>query len=309
MRSKFQNSLLGAYLWTLLVALVWPVSALEELLADEPVSIGVSDFSGEGSLLDAKSDLGWLVLAAATRPLLSSATPPGLSIRLDQAEAMTLDAERREWTFLVQNSPAFTNQQPVTERDVLYSLQRCQQLGSFPQISFRDNRSFTEAEGMRGTIIARFETAPASKEVNEQFLSQLTQCPILHEDSARALGTLLGSGTALTGSGEYQVQSVQSGKSVELLRVGRAGRGPEKIQIRSFRDGDHGLTALRLGTIDLMVSADETLLQKAQADETLRVSICGGRNLLFRRGLVVECSPTTGPKLEVGKLHYNFKNT
>jgi hypothetical protein len=204
---------------------------------------------------------------------------------------MKMDSDFSTWFFRLARERRFTSGAPLTFEDVQYSIERCQEKGLLRSI-----KSVNSYPAERGSVGSWVEiTLNSNGGLSANFPQQLSNCPILQSDISRLFDRDNDRGTAVVGAGSHAVtefdlrrkQLVLSGIYRSRSRV----QSPNKLVLRGLASDREGLTALRVGTVDMLVYKDKEVRSLVLADDTLRTSDCDGYQLAYRKDLKVACDP------------------
>ncbi len=127
-------------------------------------------------------------------------------------------------------------------------------------------------------------------------LHLFTTCPIIRSESFRVFGSFLGSGTALQGFGEWTLRSISH--SGDRLLIDRDGG--RSVIVGVATDGDRLLASLRRGLLFGFLTENQSAIDKAKEDPTLRVTPCNQYHFLSRAGTAPRCNDIVG--LEINSL-------
>jgi hypothetical protein len=263
----------------------------------EPMAIGVPQFSPDLDYLHSDHPAAMLVRRAVGLPLVEEIAPaqPGApsKLRLRAADEVSASTDRRSLSLRISRGARFADGRRVGAADALYSLEMCRKAGALAGATFTSREIDRGVQGIEEWI--DISSAPSAEKPDPQLGTALGKCPILEKRSAVLFGPELGHGSMLVGCGLYHISHFQLGRQVVLQRSGEDRRPlkslPEVVTIRGFSELEQGLTALRLGNIDALFSPNGEVVEKARKDETLVVSRCSGYDVVFRRGLRLDCLP------------------
>jgi hypothetical protein len=288
----------GTGLWTIVVlsyllsALLWRAT----VLSAEPLSLGFPLVSGKLSVLDGAQSVAYFARDAVCAFLVRS-VPVGQhgksSMELDLADYVNYDPEAGLWSLRLRPGASFPNGRSVLASDVEFSLKRCAGKGALSGARLREMRR-REAE-------LWFDFEVSSQERIAGLIEDLSGCAIVEQQSSVVFGTELGSGTSLVSPGKWGIADYAPGNSLWLSRYRDDGTLEGAVlELRMFKDPNHGLTALRTGTIAALFTSDAGVLARAGSDETLTLSKCyaGSRaesDVIVRKGFEFSCYPGLNP--------------
>lgn len=277
------------------------------LVQAEDITLGFPAFSKNLNIVHSDHPLARFVSQAVSRGLIQR-IEPGQSerFRLDVSDSFRVSADYREWMFRLPQGLRFSNGMEVGPSDVQGSLQECKTQGELRGVE--ELSLAKEARSLGGReeawIALRLSPAAATEGTKrENFLADLEHCRIFQERLRRIFGDDFGYGTNIVSLGRYRIIGFNRGKEYRLQRRALRGgerTGVEKLALRGFQDARHGLTALRLGTIDAFFTKDKAVLERAKDDETLKIASCLSYFLISRGSLVYRCEPA----LEVTSFQY-----
>ncbi len=261
--------------------------------AAEEITIGVPPFSRDINLISDTHPLTFIVRSALGRTLVAPQQYSEHEVRLDLADLIKISPEGRFLRLRIINGVSFQDGTDIRAKDVTNSLQQCKSLSNSTQIDY------IKADSLRNPL-DRYEEwveiglkQRLSEDSFHGLLGQLRECPVYSSQMAHLFAEDFGKGSNIVGSGPYQVAGYKLGSSYSLALVkwqSSNSNAPAKVNVRSFSDAEHGLTALRMGTIDLLFAEDAAILEKGDRDETIEMKHCGGYSLLKRRSLSFACS-------------------
>lgn len=175
------------------------------------------------------------------------------------AEAVETDAARSWVEFTLHPDAAFSNGDPVTVEDVIFSMETLRDHGTPNFRSYYERVADVSTQGERRV---RFEFAEPDRELP----LLLGLMPILSKSDWE--GKDFGATTlrAPVGSGPYRIASASPGESVTLERRGdywgrdlpvtRGLHNPDRITLLYFRDDAARWEAFKAGLIDLHIETD-----------------------------------------------------
>ncbi|WP_439574880.1 extracellular solute-binding protein [Phreatobacter sp.] len=169
--------------------------------------------------------------------------------------------EDRDWIiFHIDARARFSDGQPVTARDVLFSWELLRDHGRPNHRSYY--RKVVRAEALDGRTV-RFDLAGAQDREMPLILGLMPILPAHAIDTARFEETTL---TPITGSGPYRVGEVKPGESLTLVRdpdwwgaglpVHRGLYNVDEIRFDFYRDANTLFEAFRRGLVDFRVETD-----------------------------------------------------
>ena len=268
-------------LGALVVAGLWCLrAAVSVASAESMLVIGSAEFPQTLNAVTAHDPVSTIVRRAVTAPL---AALSGGGSRVSDGVRVSEDGS--EWRFRLAPLVQFHSGAIVRAADVLFSLRRCPALLQRWQV---------DQETLEGRDWVRFRAFGGGASVSSTLPEQLSECPILEQRTAEIFGPALGAGANLVSLGEYQISGYRQGREVRLSRqrkFGSARRGVPEIVVQSVPSDEHALTALQAGTLDVVVTASASTVERAVADPTLTSSKCDGRFLIHRTRLAFSCNP------------------
>ena len=270
---------------TLSCVFCWPQQGQTETPAR--LAIGVPDISNTFNILDNLDPVASLARNFSTSGLTrSSQEPNSVKFHLSISGALSVSADGSSVFLKIRDDARFINANPVSFRDIEYSLTRCQRQGTLSGL-LGLNRPEDEVR-----FAGNWVELKTSVGASNQLLIALARCPIVEESSSRIFGTQLGSGTNLVSAGDYHLLTFVSQKRLvfERVRFSREEKqGPDTVELLAFSEPARALTALRSGDLDAMVTQDNVVIEKADSDSTLRLQPCGHSTLVARRHLKFSC--------------------
>ena len=260
-----------SFLFTALLFLAPSVSA-------EPFVFGVTDFPRHLNVLTSEHPVAALVRSAVTETLV---TADGQGV--EGIRSMRVSADGMEWRLRIGGGATFHSGEVVRYQDVEFSLARC------PEVA----RGWTVTEERIGESSWAVLRARADQVDMRRDLVQLLQsCPLVERASAEVFGADLGEGANFVASGEYVLSGFRAGREIVLERQYRRGGargGPSGVVVRNLLGAEHGLTALRSGTVDVLLTSADDVVAKVAGDDTLRHAPCRGLTAVFRTRLKFSC--------------------
>ncbi len=204
-------------------------------------------------------------------------------VRLDLASSYSVRSDGLEHVFKLRPNAAFQNGERVVYEDVLSSLRLCPTL----QEVLKEGKIEDTAVGQQ--VVLQL----SSKEAAPSLLERLAECPIVEGRSSSIFGSLLGYGNFYLGTGSFRIDSYSPGKRYRLSRALPA-QNPlletlRKVEVLTFHEWHRALTAIRMGSVQMLLADQEDLLEKARDDATLEILTCNARTLIVRRGIEVIC--------------------
>jgi ABC-type transport system substrate-binding protein len=287
---------LGTFLLVAVVSL--GLSSLAKPAFSQTLSIGFPEFPQQVDLLESEHPLAVFVRAASLGALVRQSPAPtgsSLPVGLELSDSLSIQADGGVWSFRVSKRAFFSSGGRIQARDAVFSLKRCiakHQLAGIVEVTARSVKNGLGNE--EGWVDLKLE-APQLKP-NQKFPANLASCPILEEQSAKLFGLDLGKGSNLVSSGAYVIRGFSAGREYTLARLNQLVReSPEVFVLRGFSEPEHGLSALRSGTLDAFFTTAPGVLDKARQDETLLISECAAYSVILRKGLVLPCVPRVAP--------------
>ena len=265
--------------------LLLPLSVLAEV--PRKLVLGVPRISNTFNILDISDPASNLARNLATAALTRrSLEPNSVKFHLSLCSSLSVSADGSSVFLKVRDDARFVNANAVSLRDIEYSLTRCQKEGTLVGL-LGVGRPEDEVRFFGNWVEIR-----TAVNASNQLLQALSECPILEEASSRVFGDELGHGTNLVSAGGYHLLTFNSEKRVVFERVrfsSEEKQGPGTVELVAFSDPARALSALRGGELDAMVTSDAQVIEKADADATLRLESCGQETLVARRRLKFSC--------------------
>lgn len=257
---------------------------------EERFAIGFPEIPKGMNILSSEHPAAQFLRNGLTNVLAETAPGPrGASpdVKLGIADSMRVSYDRKGWSFRISSTARFSNDRPLRGGDVLFSVNRCRRTSSFSVVE--------KVEVERDAALAqwvKFNLRSSTTEVITSFLEDLSNCPLIEEDSSRLFGEEVGEGANLVGAGHFMIKEYKSGKQYLLSRIygdGEERQGAGTLEFRGFNDAKQALTALRSGTLDGFLTSDTSVLQTATTDATLTTMSCGAYTAVLRKGLHFGC--------------------
>ena len=239
--------------------------------------------------------------------IVSPATPaqaqPSFGLRL--ADSMRVSQDNLRWYFRIRRGAKFQSGTAILIDDVVFSLKRCTALRAVQLLV--ENIASGESHSAKDPWLNEewvVITLSADKVGSGVFATQrlpglLSECPIHQRTSSELFGEDFNRGANFVGSGAYRMVEFKAGKSVRLVFDRNAGlpnqAAAEAMTIRSFRDEETGLVALREGTVDILFVNSETLKPRVVNDETVAFGECRGNTFIRRQGFNPNCDEALDP--------------
>ncbi|MEZ4753492.1 MAG: ABC transporter substrate-binding protein [Bdellovibrionota bacterium] len=276
----------------LILILIFSQFMLTFSYAADKISIGVPEFDKEINLLKSPSIAAQISRSGLVAGLTKLKNEGHIPYSLDIADNMTVSSDFSSISFRIAGGRNFNNNTPIEPIDVLYSINRCMLDNIIEGVS--NSRIEKKDDKLLSGSWVTLNFMKPSPEVSATIPVALASCPIIDSQSSYLFGEKLGSSTMLVSSGDFAISLFKPGRSIELARVATqsVSKGPSSIEIRGFSDSNRALTALRLGTVDVVFVENEDTLLRASQDETVLISSCLGSKIILRKGLRFKCSPT-----------------
>ncbi len=268
--------------------------------AQDKLVIGVQDLNSEFNALTSSGVSASIVRATVLPGLTELDSREGFPpFRLRLANSFKTSTDLSKWSFRI-GKTLFSSGATVSGADVAYSLKLCPTLKGLGELQIQET---DQADRLGSWLELGSENNRAIKELG----SLLSACPIIPQDISTLFGSLFGSGTNLVGAGNYIVNSADfKRRHLVLKRIylskenSVSGHWPEQIDLKNYEDGKAGLTALRLGSLDLFFTTDMDVNELARSDQTLVQNYCYGNKVWQRRSLSLSCKPG----IDFARLHY-----
>lgn len=237
-----------------------------------------------------------LVIPALTETKRSY-SPGGARFQLKVADSMKVSGDLSEFYFRISQSAKFTSGAPVSKRDVLYSIQRCQRRGELPQVAeILTEPSISEASISGESELwlgFRVKRTGQNAEMFVNLANALAACPIVQRDISVLFDRVNFQRTMVVGAGEFTVTEFDlSRKQLVLSRIysnRNKIQGLQNITLKGFASDRDALTALRVGTVDMLIVTDPLIAAMAKEDETMNEVLCGDKSIILRRGYQLDC--------------------
>lgn len=260
----------------------------------ETLSVGIGGATFDESYLASTNRTAWFVVAAVSSGLtrIVSMADGSTDFALSLADQVQSSADTADWTFRLRPGVTFSNGEPISGEDVVYSLNECVLNNKIvAPISSVSSQNLVQI-GSRAYDVVEVKL----KLPDPELPIQIATCPVVSKRVQTAFGLESGRGTNLIAAGPYYISEFRSGRRINFLRAANyAGRKPyfEGVILQNYTDLEQALVALRSGTLDLLIDANDSLLEKAKKDETLRITACqGGKYAIHRKELVdLKCDP------------------
>ena len=221
--------------------------------------------------------------------------PGGSNYSLRLVDAMKMEADFATWYFRLSPATRFSSGARLTVDDISYSLNKCQERGLLTEIEAvvrSSTNNLDLSEWVRITITNHNQ----NNGLDPNFPARLAVCPIFQSDLSNLFGKENARGTVVVGAGEYAVTEFDlRRKQIELSRIYRSSarlQSLEKIILRGVVSERDGLTALRVGTVDMLVFKEAEVKQLVLTDESLRLSECDEYLIAYRKALKFSCAST-----------------
>lgn len=256
--------------------------SLQVLRSDSPEAVIVRNAVSQGLLILEESK---------ENPV--SGVRPKFSLGL--ADNLSVSADYKMWSLRIRGGVEFWNGRPVALPDVLYSLRRCIADGQLHGV--REVRGRTAGPGTMvpgDWIDMELEDSASTEKATSVFPRELALCPVLEMRSSTLFGRDNGIGTNIVGAGPYQIVDFDPGRFISMQRAPgqtRFKEGARQIDVRAYTEPRQGLTALRLGNLDLLLTDSPEVLALVAADATLDTMKCADIQVAVRRGVTFSCNP------------------
>lgn len=244
-----------------------------------PLGIGVPYPLARLNLLDSSEPFNSMVLANTAYGLMRSDKDGGVTLQL--AAGFNSSDDNRIFVFTLKQNLFFPNATALNERAVK---------SSFEYFLARKNQKQVGAELLRALnnikAIELIQSRTATNNTNqlqgirfllengdENFLSQVATLPIIDAKHANLIGSEFGTGTLTTATGPYLIRENRPDKGVVLEanpEFHRAGYPRSRLlSFESFDDSQKALSALRVGSIDIIAFTTPELIAAIKDDPTL----------------------------------------
>lgn len=261
-----------------------PFAAAE---APSKLVLGVPPMAKSFNILDKSDQIALIARNIGTIALTRvSQEPNSAKFHLSLCSSLNVSADGATVFLRIKDDARFINANPVSFRDIEYSLARCQREGSLARLK-SVSRPKDEARYSGNWVELGTEVGGSN-----QLLLALARCPILEESSSRLFGDELGVGTNLVSANGYHLLTFASGKRLVFERVRFSNEeklGPQQVELLAYNDSQRALSSLRGGELDAFITDDLEVVEKADVDSTLRTEICGTKTLVARRRLNFSC--------------------
>lgn len=265
-------------------------------VAAENFALGFTDLGFDDSVLDSEHFASVLIRRATTETLIgfkegdSGGIP---NFRLTLSDSFTTSSDKSKWSFRLRQGLHLTNGNPLSTSDILYSLERCRLHGMFSEIREVSSRVVGEYPLLPRTWVdLTLKDAAPDAAVIRPLVQSLQRCPVVEASSSTLFQGDLGKGTNLVGAGRYFISNFSTARGIELRRVygdGEERKGAEMVEIRGFSEPKQALTALRTGSLDVMMTNSPDIITLSQSDTTLEMMPCNGETAVLRKGLAFSC--------------------
>lgn len=276
---------------------------LDFLLAQE-LNIGLPEHEKSSNILSDNDPFASLIRSASTESLLRNDLNGQLKLVL--ADSFSYSADRKSMELRLKQASMFSNGQLIAETDILSSFSFCQRRIGKAASSFSFN-AMTKNERLYlrvSQLPEKTDSLPQEKSISlEDFI---LQCPLISAKSLEVFGSKAGEYNLIVATGPYMLVNRVKNREARLERVSSAGGWAKTVNIRSLRSSEQGLSALRIGTLDLFYTQDHQILQNASNDQTLRIEDCGVYKVILRKSLQFSCKNQKGQLIqpEPGKIRY-----
>ena len=197
------------------------------------------------------------------------------NIELEIASSVDLSNQNRVYTFELKDNILFSNGDELSAKDVKNSF-------VFWMEKFKDKSKRLNDVVERVDVVVAGRTYYKKqknkvrfvlKNPESDFLELLSNFPILHSELMSSFGSMSGYGTMYSLLGPYQVRSSKDKEVVELersrdfYRTGYPRSGV--VSFKVFEDAPSALSALRVGSVDIIALPSQELLDGIEQDDTL----------------------------------------
>lgn len=271
----------------------------------EVVRLGFQRLPSGNELLRSKEPSAAILRSALSKGLTErSGGAQGWALAL--AERLEVDASHTRWSFKLRDGLTFNNGASLHVRDLKNSIERCRQWGMFESLE----KAVPRSEGRNYDEAIRWidlYLAAGSPETRDAGIlpAELALCPVLESSTSEQFGSELGSAGSLVSLGNYVLSDLRPNRHYLLQRspyLSGDVPGPLSIELSSVAGTRQALAALRSGSLDALFGADlgGAEGESIRSDPALQVGSCYGSNVVFRRGLRMECAPA----LDLTRLGY-----
>lgn len=222
--------------------------------------------------------------------LLSEATSFGLfgysnNLNIDKdslIKSYSSNYNATEFIFNVKPDLFFSNNNKIYISDIIYSLNSCELLKKY---NYKKDNKLTNDEELKVSFNIEGN--------REDKLKIISNCKIFSKNVATNFGKDFGQNTSFISKAKYSLYEFVPRKRVLLLNYNRQiklNKSPYYIKFIKYQSPSIGLTKLRAGGIDVLLSDDQKVKEKVLKDETLSIKNCYNTEFILRKSLNFECN-------------------
>ncbi|MCC6221659.1 MAG: hypothetical protein IT291_10510 [Deltaproteobacteria bacterium] len=203
------------------------------------------------------------------------------SIQLDIASSFAEQDENKTWEFAIRPNLRFADNRELTATDIKKTFEFLIERATAQQKSNSIARKLQNIKSIRVSHVRESHYKQYSldnikfhlQNGDKDFLTFLSQIPIIDTRISKNFGELFGSGTLFTSLGPYQLRENRAGEIVVLERSDYYFRPgfprAALVEFVVFEDDSSALSALRVGAVDIIPLATEKQLDEISTDPTL----------------------------------------
>jgi hypothetical protein len=184
------------------------------------------------------------------------------------------------WEFSIPNDLRFADGYKVTTTDFIWSLNRCQKLNQISNV-----KSISKDFNDQFKFLIHFNSEPDSKST----ITEIASCPILRKETAEIFGEDLGFGSNLVCLGDYKLSVFKKNIEYQLSKIVKSEKSANSVLLKEVINDEEGLRLLRSGKLLLYFNQNEEILEKVNADTTLKSGECLGFKWVARHDLNFSC--------------------
>ena len=261
------------------------------VLLDKALTVGAPLWGDDLNYVRDQSIAARLIRDLTNTPLVSITAA-------DYGELFGIKSIRRSevgsgWLLALDQQLTFVNGQRVEIVDLIESLRRCVSV-------LKDAADKVSIDAQVGEDGRSYAASVSGIAAYKDLIQLLYGCPIEPVRLRARFGSAWGEGTNLIGIGPFQITSFLPAKSVYMKLAGEWNELPfvrqkityEEVTLRGFSSLLHGISALRMGSIQQLYWPTAELSNVAaeiSSDQTLKITECAGVTLVYRRSTDFGC--------------------
>ena len=192
--------------------------------------------------------------------------------KLDVAESVDLSEDGRTWTFKIRKGIKFHDGQPMTAKDVAFSIKLYQANVDYPYLN-PYTASFTTVEAPDDTTVVITLSEPVPN--MDYLLSYLYVLPEhIWKDYAQAPGSVEFENLAMIGTGPFKMVEYKQNEFVHLAANKDHYQNPPKVDevvFQTFENQDALVQAIKTGQVDMITEMPNTAVETLKADANIKV--------------------------------------